>query len=103
MKNGLIRLHPRLQICVYLWPRHARLGWVLSTLYRTHRRYGPFFVGRNGGDVFLLHVTKSVVSEVGIGFVPRKAREVFLEPRLFEYLAVTRVDLLSHLAGVFKE
>src|SRR5262249_7717419 len=103
MKNGLIRIHPRPQICVYLWPRHAGPGLALSTLYRTHRRYGAFFVGRNGGDVFLLHVTKSVVSEVRIGFVPGKAREVFLEPGLFEHLAVTRVDLLSHLAGILEE
>ena len=55
MNDGVIRIHPRLQICVYPWPRHAGPEWALSTLYRTHRRYGAFFVGRNGGDVFLFY------------------------------------------------
>src|SRR6185369_2106730 len=100
MNDRVIRIHPRLQICVYPWPRHAGPEWALSTLYRTHRRHGAFFVGRNGGDVFLLHISQSIVREGWIGFVPGEAGEVFLEPGLFEDLPVTRVNLLSHLAGV---
>ena len=50
----------------------------LSTLYRTHRRYGALFIRRNGGDVFLFYLGQRGVREVRIGLVPIEARKVFL-------------------------
>src|ERR1051326_2881624 len=75
----------------------------LSTLYGAHRRYGPLFVCRNCSDVLLLYVGQRRVSEVWIGLVPVETRKVLLQPRLFKYLAMTRVDLLSHLARIFEK
>src|ERR1043166_895564 len=83
--------------------RHARAKWALSTLYRTHRRYGPLFVRRNRSDVLPLDVRQRRVSEVRIRLVPIETRKVLLQPRLFKYLAVAGVDLLPHLARVFEE
>src|SRR6185369_8376875 len=78
-------------------------GVALSTLYRTHRRYGALFVRRNRGDVFPFYVRQRRVSKIRIRLVPIEARKVLLQPRLFKYFTVTRVNLLAHLARVFEE
>src|ERR1043166_9305100 len=104
MNADSISVHLRLS-AAYLFggSRHARARRALSTLYRAHRRYGPLFVSRNGVDVLLFNVRQRRVSEVWIRLVPVETRKVLLQPRLFKYLAVTRVNLLSHLAGIFEE
>src|ERR1700752_505015 len=97
-------------ICVYLRSSAAycldlvtRDPDSLSTLYRTHRCDSTFFISCNRGDVFLFHFRQCDVGEVRVSLVPVEARKVFLQPRLFEHFAVARIDLLSHLAGVFEE
>ena len=99
-ESAFICVHLRL-FCLGLVTRDLR--WVLSTLYRTHRRYGALFVRRNCGDVLLFNLAQQRVTKIRIGLVPVEAREILLQPWLLEYLAVPRVDLLAHLARVFDE
>src|SRR6185369_8946891 len=94
---------PAFILRLYVLISSREIGLALSTLDGTHRRYRAFFVGGNGGDVFLFHVGQGRVGEVWIGLVPVETREVFLKPRLLEYFTVTRVDFLAHLARVFEE
>src|SRR6185369_15355247 len=104
MKNGFDPCHPRLSVAPLIGgPRHARAKLALSTLYRTHRRYGPLFVCRNRRDVLFFYVGQRRLGKVRIGLVPIKTRKVLLQPWLLEHLAVSRLDLLAHLARVFKE
>ena len=86
-----------------LGPVTRGLSWALSTLDCAHRGDGTFFVSRNRREVLLLVLSQRGVGEGRLGYVPIKTRQVLMQPRLLEHLAVSRVDLVAHLAGVFEE
>src|SRR2546426_9411251 len=86
---------------LFAWSRHARPGRALSTLDGAHRRHRLFLVGGYHCDVLLFQIAKLGVAEVRICLIPIKAREILLQPGLFEYLAVPGVNLLPHLRSIF--
>src|SRR5207244_8534365 len=77
--------------------------WALSTLDRAHRGYGFLFVGGDDRDVSFLDGAEGSVGIVWIGFVPVKAGEVLLRPGVLENFSVAGINLIVHLANVFKE
>src|SRR5713226_10590513 len=97
------RATPRLYCFFFSRSRHAGPDEALSTFYRGHRRDGFFLVGDNNGKVSLLDGAQGSVTVTGIRFVPVKAGEVFLRPRVLEDFAVARINFVAHLAHVFNE
>src|SRR5258708_14003446 len=84
----------------FVGPGTRDLVWALSPLYRGHRCYSFLLVSSDDHDVSFLNYAQRSVTVIRVGLVPVKAGEVFLRPRILEYLAVARVNLVAHLAHV---